>query len=302
MNETISCMICDGTAQYFDSEGFHTHQNCPDCGHFKLAHDAQTRSEISDRDTKVKLRGWIREQNRASLTPIIDNYRITWIYDQQLPSVSKRAEYFLLEALHDEDGLGAAFITNEGRFKAATYSYNHGDIMFLRNMLEHQEFLKVVGSSNGKCRLLPAGYVAAEKLIKKPTNSKNAFVAMSFDKDMDIAFEDGFRPGIEKAGYDAIRIDQVQHNNKIDDEIIVKINSSLFVVADFTGHRGGVYFEAGYAMGMGLPIIWTCRKDHMEDLHFDVRQYNCIVWKDHDKLANDLKLRIQATVSMGIQK
>ncbi len=300
MNETIQCSICDKPAKFFESEGSYTHQNCPDCGHYKVAHEVKGRLQNYDRDIKIKLRGWIREKNRASMTPIIDNYRITWIYDQQLPSVSKRADCFLLEALHGEDRLGAAFMTHGGRFKAATYSYKDEDIRYLRNMLEEQKFLEMDG--RGECRMLPAGYVAAEKLIKNPTNSKNAFVAMSFDKDMDLAFKKGFQPGIENASYEAIRIDQVEHNNKIDDEIIVKINSSLFVVADFTGHKGGVYFEAGYAMGMGLPIIWTCRKDHMKGLHFDVRQYNCIVWEDHDKLANDLKLRIQATVSMGIQK
>ena len=40
-----------------------------------------------------------------------------------------------------------------------------------------------------------------------------------------------------------------------------------FVVADVTNHRNGVYFEAGYAMGMGLPVIWMCHKDDMKEAH-----------------------------------
>ena len=33
------------------------------------------------------------------------------------------------------------------------------------------------------------------------------------------------------------------------------------MVCDLTGYRGGVYFEAGFAYGLGLEVIYTCRKD-----------------------------------------
>ena len=70
----------------------------------------------------------------------------------------------------------------------------------------------------------------------------------------------GFQQGILEAGYDPVRIDHIEHINRIDDEIIAQINASRFVVADFTGHRGGVYFEAGYALGLGLPVFWSRRE------------------------------------------
>jgi hypothetical protein len=48
------------------------------------------------------------------------------------------------------------------------------------------------------------------------------------------------------------------------------------MVADFTGHRGGVYFEAGDGLGLGIPAIWTCRYDELKKSHFDMRQFNYI--------------------------
>jgi nucleoside 2-deoxyribosyltransferase len=79
-----------------------------------------------------------------------------------------------------------------------------------------------------------------------------------------------------------VRIDKKEHSNKIDDEIIAEIRRSKFLVADFTCEkekvRGGVYFEAGFAMGLGIPVIWTCAQQSIGDLHFDTRQYNHIVW------------------------
>ena len=76
-------------------------------------------------------------------------------------------------------------------------------------------------------------------------------------------FEEGIFPGITNAGYEAVRDDRTQHNNKIDDEIIALIRRCKFVVADFSLNCGGIYFEAGFAMGLNRPVIWTAREDRL---------------------------------------
>ena len=130
-------------------------------------------------------------------------------------------------------------------------------------------------------------------------------MAMWFDSSMDEAWRSGFEPGIRKAGYHPVRIDQRQHVNKIDDEIISEIRRSRFMVADFTqdesGARGGVYYEAGFAHGLGIPVIFTCRKDWLKKIHFDIRQYNCIEWdyENLEKLQEDLANRITAILGDG---
>jgi hypothetical protein len=100
-----------------------------------------------------------------------------------------------------------------------------------------------------------------------------------------------------------IRIDKKEHNNKIDDEILAEIRRSRFLIADFTCEpknvRGGVYYEAGFAQGLGIPVIWTCRETSLADLHFDTRQYSHIVWKTPADLFTQLKNRIGATIGDG---
>ncbi|MDA1051804.1 MAG: hypothetical protein O3C40_15165 [Planctomycetota bacterium] len=59
-----------------------------------------------------------------------------------------------------------------------------------------------------------------------------------------------------------------------------EIRKARFLVADFTKHRNGVYFEAGYAIGLQIPVIWLCREDEMGRVHFDTEHFNHIVWKD----------------------
>jgi nucleoside 2-deoxyribosyltransferase len=123
---------------------------------------------------------------------------------------------------------------------------------------------------------------------------------MWFDKSIDPAWK-AIEAGIRNAGYEPLRIDRKEHNNKIDDEIVAGIRRSKFLVADFTNHRGGVYFEAGLAMGLGLPVIWLCRQDDLEHAHFDTRQYNHIPWEigKLDELSKSLKNRIEATIGTG---
>ena len=141
----------------------------------------------------------------------------------------------------------------------------------------------------------------AEKV--KNTDSTQAFVAMWFDDTVLDAYKQGIEPGIEDAGYRPLRIDQEQDVEKIDDAIIAGIRRSRFLVADFTqgedGARGGVYFEAGFAYGLGIPVIHTCRKDMVDELAFDTRQYNHILWETPEELRDALAKRISARIGDG---
>jgi nucleoside 2-deoxyribosyltransferase len=149
-------------------------------------------------------------------------------------------------------------------------------------------------------RVTPKGWAHLQSLQQRNAQSSIGFIAMWFDNTVNIAHL-AFHAGIQNAGYEPLRIDKKEHNNKIDDEIVAGIRRSKFLVADFTGHRGGVYFEAGLAMGLGLPVIWLCRKDDLEKTHFDARQYNFIVWDSDNlgELTTALQNRIEATIGRG---
>ena len=157
--------------------------------------------------------------------------------------------------------------------------------------------LGLVETQTNELKITIEGWKRIDDLRQSRPNSRRAFVAMWFDNTLDDAWLHGFQPGIERSKYfTAFRIDSVQHNGKIDDRIVAEIRRSGLVVADFTGQRGGVYFEAGYARGLGIPVVWTCREDAKDSLHFDTRQYNHIIWKDPKDLEQQLDARIAATL------
>ena len=139
---------------------------------------------------------------------------------------------------------------------------------------------------------------------RKNQESKKVFVAMWFNEKVDFIYEQAVEPAIRECNYEPERIDRVEHNNIIDDEIIANIKQSKFIIADFTAEkdkpRGGVYYEAGFADGLGIPVIFTCRKDLIEnkEIHFDLEHRNFIWWEENkmEDFKKKLIKRIKATI------
>lgn len=180
-----------------------------------------------------------------------------------------------------------------------------GELQAFLILLKNMGLLVDTGSTINQQRLAltAAGWERIEKLETKTIATTQVFVAMWFNPVMIDAFAKGFEPAITAAGYKPLRIDKKEHINKVDDEIIAEIRRSRFLVSDFTCEhekpRGGVYFEAGFAMGLGIPVIWTCKETSINDLHFDTRQYNHIVWTDPADLYKQLHSRIGAVIGDG---
>ncbi len=156
-----------------------------------------------------------------------------------------------------------------------------------------------LGGVAWECFITLDGWKHLAELRQIGRTSNQAFVAMWFDHSVDTAWSEGFEPALRDVGYAPVRVDRVQHNGKIDDRIVAEIRRSGLMVADFTGDRGGVYYEAGFAHGLGLPVIYTVRKDYVDRLHFDTRQYNHIVWASSADLRESLSSRIVATLGHG---
>jgi hypothetical protein len=109
------------------------------------------------------------------------------------------------------------------------------------------------------------------------------------------AWLNGFDPGIRAAGFQPLRY----YVGGISDEIMAEIRRSRFVVADYTGQRNGVYFEAGFALGLGITVIPTCRVDEVDNLGFDIKHLNTLPWNTPAELADNLNRRIRAVIGVG---
>lgn len=182
-------------------------------------------------------------------------------------------------------------------------------------------------------RITSKGYERLRKIKSGGKLSNQCFVAMWFGKEVEHVFEQAIKPAIEfkeddkgESKFRAVKVDDVEHINDINDEIIAQIRRSRFMVCDLTGYRGGVYFEAGFAYGLGLDVIYTCRKDWTKEevlkdlngnpveslydrngkeirvrkqgVHFDLAHRNRIQWEPDklDDFRKALENRIKAVI------
>jgi hypothetical protein len=189
-------------------------------------------------------------------------------------------------------------LVTELELQAVTYSRTDEEAMQLIAILLDDGYLKWGPTPGKDGNLTPKGLLAAEALSASGSGSQG-FVAMWFDDTMNDAWLSGFEPGIRVAGFRPRRIDKKEYIGSVSDEVMAEIRQSRFVVADYTGQRNGVYFEAGFAEGLGLKVIPTCRADEIAKLHFDIKHLNTLAWTTPAELADVLNRRIRAVIGIG---
>jgi hypothetical protein len=269
---------------------------CERCGRFSITRQALG---LLTPEQKPLLSAYCRRLPEKSEAPRITTTSIEQ-FIQTLPKYTPLEKLDnLLELMgRMSSGLGEYTSFNVNRDYPLLIARDPREIEFLLAELRSQFYL---GGTNDGTFLTMTGWWRLEEIKKTGRLSNRVFVAMWFDESMNELYEKAIDPAIREAGYDPIRIDRHEHVNRIDDEIIAQIRRSRFMVADFTGQRYGVYFEAGMMQGLGRTVIWLCGKKELDEgnLHFDVRQFNFIAYESVEDAKTRLYNRILAIEGEG---
>jgi len=205
---------------------------------------------------------------------------------------------------------------------------NMNEITGLNRLLAELEYINLEGGHLNRVRISAKGWQRIDYLSKSISNSDSAFIAMWFDPQTNDCRE-AIKEAVTVCGYKPVIVDDTEFNDFIMDEVITLIRQARFLIADLTcipeedsgtkvtgGVRGGVYWEAGMAYGMGKTVIQTCKEDDcsINRIHFDLNQYTTIRWEDNNlttgqidlnnhidnpSFAQKLAERIMATVGKG---
>jgi nucleoside 2-deoxyribosyltransferase len=321
MSTDNKCIFCDNKCDVNGTPNYHLLDtfSCDYCGVYILpkiglsaVYDIQSQSDkfkiaciLNER--RLKKLGGIALKNKTDKEKTVCGYPMVSIEDI-LDEFPKKASDFLNRTLLNLSRLPErpfdVIILSTMKAGDRLHFFTHDKIAcnaFLRE-LEEQGFIRfniaTTTKETGAFFLTTKFWEIVENLQKEEIGNKRAFVAMWFDESMNVYYENGIKKAIEDAGYEPVRIDLQDFNEKICDEIIAEIKRTKFLIADFSGLRSGVFFEAGFAKGLGREVIFTVRETDVEKLkeHFDTRQYNHIVYDTPEDLYKKLFNRICATI------
>ena len=211
-----------------------------------------------------------------------------------------------LHSLQDYEGSRIDFPKNEENQDLANRLYfkNYQEMAFYLFTLKNKGLINGLdvstrdGSGLAGIKLTYEGLSKVIELSENGTHSDRCFVAMSFSASQNET-RIAIKKAIRDAGYDPVLIDEqhIDSDVTINDALISEISKSKFVVADFTEHKHGVYFEAGFALGLKRPVIYLCEGEDFKNTHFDTNHYPHIIYNNLGELKEKLTTKIEAWIN-----
>lgn len=291
-----NCVVCNASGvSAQDGDGDFTNFDCPRCGKFALTRTAIAALPSKLREGKHRaamMSHAIRRMQRTSSgnrLHVFDSNELSTFWDRgRLPTPQEQADYLILwigdnqaSAFEWTEGTAALIAATVGT--ALTANGDSAAWGWLNSQMEQKDLYRIKESSGGKSglQLTMAGWERYESLKKSRIESRLAFMAMKFGEDeLNRVVDECFRPAVTRAGFDLRLLTDNQPAGLIDDQLRAAILGARFVISDLTHGSPGAYWEAGYAEGFGLPVIYTCERGAWEEkkTHFDTNHMMTVIW------------------------
>jgi hypothetical protein len=253
----------------------------------------------------------IRRLERHDDRPLVSTHFAKAVVESnQLPRVEEQLENLVLYLGRALPEPGAVVNLPASEMRATLGCVTADAVGWILRQVHDSGLVQGIARNNASCpfelveaTLSVEGWNQLRQLTDRGTRSKRAFMAMRFgDAQLDDAFVGHFKPACKRAGFDLVRLDEEPKAGLIDDHLRVEIRRSRFLVADLSHANPGAYWEAGYAEGLGRPVIYTCRKDVFDDPaqrpHFDTNHHLTVVWDPAN--LNDAADRLATTIRVTL--
>jgi hypothetical protein len=248
-------------------------------------------------------------QRSGDRLPVHDSNELPTFWKQErLPTPQEQANYLILwigdnqrSAFEWAEATNNLIATTVGT--ALDSSEDSQAWGWLHSQLRPKELYRIKDAGSGKngLQLTMAGWERYDSLKKSNIESRIAFMALKFGQaDLDKVVDECFRPAVARAGFELRLLTDNQPAGIIDDQLRAAILGARFVISDLTHGSPGAYWEAGFAEGLGLPVIYTCEKRAWDEkkTHFDTNHLVTVIWDGSDlaKAGNLLTATIRATL------
>jgi predicted Rossmann-fold nucleotide-binding protein len=127
-------------------------------------------------------------------------------------------------------------------------------------------------------------------LCERIITSNSVFAIMPFTEEFHNVYV-SYSTVCEEFGFRAERTDQTDSGERIIPRIIAGIRRAAFVLADVTHPSANVFYEIGFAEGMGRPVIVSAKRNTL--LPFDIADIPVLFWDGPEELKDKLRRRVK---------
>ncbi len=322
MNNSIKCPVClnvaGGTCRQNttgrDSVGF----ECDICGRFELTGTAYSGPLDPEKEKltslqRAALSHRIREAtDRGGSVPVVDTVWLKhFLADPHLPTPAVQA-INAIRFIGDEVSKSGKKITNlQPQLYAiigAPNPYFAADLVFElkhQGLIDGSEYRPTRGPSDlRRVNLTLEGWTRYESEKRGRFSGKYGFLAMKFgDGVLDAFVENVLKPDVKaEIGYDVVDMRDVARAGIIDNIMRAQIRDAAFVIVDLTHDNAGAYWEAGYAEGLGKPVIYICEAEKFAaaKTHFDTNHCTTVPWKkdEPDSFSGELIATLRRSLNL----
>jgi hypothetical protein len=285
---------------------------CQNCGYFYISNPLLSKLQKNEysRWERARLSYALRRLGATKL--LTTEYAESLLQSTQLPDAMALQDNLLLHIANEMMAPGEAIEIRAPAIRASIGAQSSEGAQWVveealsANLIKGLVSRTILGSGDyrvGNVNLTLAGWTRVNELMRTAKDSRKAFMAMKFGTpQLDMIFRDYFKPAVRQTGFDLMRLDEEPRAGLIDDRLRLEIRTSRFMIADLTHQNNGAYWEAGFAEGLGRPVIYTCRKDVFEDPktrpHFDTNHYLTVVWDLENPAAAAEQLKTVIRVTM----
>lgn len=302
--QKIICYICGlEDASIIEIKNDVHRINCKRCKIYQITEQTIVFNDIKEQLRKygAELTGLSRYLNDTNGVPFIiktDNIQ-ELISDSLIPEkedIERKANYLLTGIKRNMKFFGRYVELNPVNDTSLAFTLEYEEFGALLKLLADSKLIEPSRHGLESCivRLTAKGFTECKKKTKK---SKQAFIAIWFDKNgsMNDAIQIT-KQAVTKTGFTPICIIDEYYPETIIEKAIGEIKQSRFVIVNLTGKRPSVFFEAGFAYGQNLDVIFVCDEQEQKSLEFYSKHYKIYFYNSpadlEEKLIDVIKARI----------
>lgn len=318
MATQTGCVVCKSAqCLLVGSVGHKSRYNCDVCGLYDVSDTVLETSLDTDHEhltpiQRAILSHRIREANDArSETPLLTTYVIDdVIANGRLPNPTRQAMN-IIRFVGDRVAASGEPISNLPlSFHAAVGSPNRNSAMSIARQLMYASLIKAIEAGDMqspdeiiRVDLTLSGWGQYEAEQHGQLSGNYGFIALKFGDDvLDPFVADVIKPAVATLGFELVDMRDVSQAGIIDNVMRARIRDAAFVLVDLTHANEGAYWEAGYAEGLGKPVLYLCKRAVFEEsgTHFDTNHCTTLLWDtaDREPFVEELKATLRRSLGL----